>query len=139
MKKIQLFAPLLILLICFGCPETPNGYPIKELMYEAMTRGSYFSIHIKSNILTHKTHKDSKEISLNKKQLKDLDTVLKKIKYTEVSTLKAPSDKRLYDGAFTATITFTSKEGSFQSSAFDDDNPPQELKELVTLLEGFIQ
>jgi hypothetical protein len=134
MKKIPLYSSLLVLLVCMGCPPKASVFPIKEITYEAMTRGRSEMVHIKSDILTYKTHTDSKEISLSGKQLNALYEVLKPIKYKEASTLKAPSDRRFYDGALAATITFVTEEGSFQSAAFDDDNPPKELKELVDLL-----
>lgn len=128
----------LTLMICMGCPAQ-ESHPVKELTYEAMTRGSSEMIHIKSNILTYKTHKDSKEVTLSNKQLKALYKALKPIKYTDVAQLKAPSGKRLYDGAMAAVVIFKTATETYQSSSFDDDNPPGELKELVTLLKSFVE
>ena len=137
MKKALLYMSFLTLMICMGCPSSSDTYPVKEITYEAMTRGSSEMIHIKSNLLTYKTHKDSKEVKLSSKQLKALYKVLKPIKYTEVDGLKAPSGKRLYDGAMAAVVIFKTETETYQSASFDDDNPPNELKELVTLLKSF--
>lgn len=124
------------LLICMGCPAK-ESYPVKEITYEAMTRGSSEMIHIKSDVLTYKTHKDSKEVTLSNKQLKTLYKALKQIKYAEVDKLKAPSKKRLYDGAMAAVVVFKTETDSYQSASFDHDNPPAELKELVELIRSF--
>ncbi|QMU63446.1 MAG: hypothetical protein GKR88_03595 [Flavobacteriaceae bacterium] len=58
---------------------------------------------------------------------------------SRVSKLKAPSNKRFYDGALTATITFLTEKDSYQSASFDDDNPPDKLKELVKLIKSFVK
>ncbi len=128
----------LTLMICMGCPAQ-ESHPVKELTYEAMTRGSSEMIHIKSNTLTYKTHKDSKEVTLSNKQLKALYKALKPIKYTEVDKLKAPSGKRLYDGAMAAVVIFKTDTDSYQSASFDHDDPPAELKDLLMLLKSFIE
>jgi len=139
MKKILRYTSLFTILICFGCPAAQESYPVKEITYEAMTRGQFETIHVKSNIMSYKTRTTSKEIELSSKQLKALYKVLKPVKYTEVSSLKAPSGKRLYDGAMAAVVIFKTETETYQSASFDDDNPPNELKDLVTLLKSFVQ
>ncbi|MDT7831414.1 hypothetical protein RQM59_03425 [Flavobacteriaceae bacterium S356] len=139
MKKVLLYMSFLILTICMGCPPDSDTYPVKEITYEAMTRGQFETIHVKSNILTYKTRTESKETTLSSKQLKALYKVLKPIKHKEVDALKAPSGKRLYDGAMAAVVIFKTQTETYQSSSFDDDNPPSELKKLVRLLKSFIK
>lgn len=139
MKKIVQYTSLFTILICFGCPAAQESYPVKEITYEAMTRGRSEMIHIKSNLMTYKTHKKSKEVRLSNKQLKALYKAIKAVNYSEVETLKAPSGKRLYDGAMAAVVIFKTETETYQSASFDDDNPPNELKELVALLKSFVQ
>lgn len=136
MKKPLRYISFSLLFIC--CAVVQEKHPVKEITYEAITRGHSEAIHIKSNLLTHKTHQTSKEISLSAKQLKALYKVLRAIKYTETDKLQAPSEKRFYDGAMAASITFITADKKYQSITFDDDNPPGELKELVLLLKSFI-
>lgn len=128
----------LTLLICMGCPAQ-ESYPVKEVTYEAMTRGSSEMIHVKAGLLTYKTHKDATEITLTKKQLKALYKALKPIKYAEVNQLKAPSKKRLYDGAMAAVVIFKTATDTYQSASFDHDDPPAELKDLLKLLKSFVE
>lgn len=138
MKKAPIYLLLPIFLVCMGCPDDMNNYPVKEITFEAMTRGNSETIHVKSNTLTYKTLKDSKEMTLTNTQLKALYKVVKSIQYKEVGQLVAPSKKRLYDGAMSAVVIFKTESETYQSSSFDDDNPPSELKELITLLRSFI-
>jgi hypothetical protein len=140
MKKIVLYISFLVLFVCIGCPPSSVRHPVKEITYEAITKGRSETINIKSNIrlLIYKTHQTSKEIPLSSKQLKALYKAIKTIEYTKTDKLKAPSDKRFYDGAMAASITFVASDKKYQSITFDDDNPPSELKELVLLLKSFV-
>lgn len=138
MKRTPLYLLMPLFLICMGCPSDIDNFPVKEITYEAMTRAQSEMIHVKAKNLTYKTRNDSKELTLSKEQLKSLYRVLKSIEYKEVGKLIAPSKKRLYDGAMSAVVTFKTESETYQSSSFDDDNPPAELKELVQLLKSFI-
>ncbi|QMU63447.1 MAG: hypothetical protein GKR88_03600 [Flavobacteriaceae bacterium] len=71
MKKSLLYA-VLTLLICFGCPPAPKPL-VKELTYEAITRGRMEKIVIISNSLTYEaTNQKTKKIILKTKKLKNL-------------------------------------------------------------------
>ena len=62
-----------------------------------------------------------------KKLLESLDGVLLR----EIPLLKAPSDKRTYDGARASTIIITDKKGKSWHHAFDDEEPHAQLKPLM--------
>jgi hypothetical protein len=49
----------------------------------------------------------------------------------EIPLLKAPSNKRAYDGARASTLTITDKKGELWYHAFDDDMPHEALVPLL--------
>ncbi|APD07208.1 hypothetical protein UJ101_01692 [Flavobacteriaceae bacterium UJ101] len=48
-----------------------------------------------------------------------------------IGELKAPTNKRLYDGAPYAILIIRSENKEIKSCGFDHGEPPQELKKLV--------
>ena len=62
----------------------------------------------------------------------------KKVDLNTISNLKAPSEKRFYDGAAAATVVVTFKGTEYVSSPFDHGNPPAEIKNLVNKIVSFI-
>ena len=139
MKKALKLIPFLVLIIATSCAVQKSESNIKEVVFDAQTRGRSENITLVSNSLTFKTQKEAKTFSINKVQREELETVISKIKVKGISDLKAPSDKRTYDGAMNATITLKIGDKTYVSSSFDDDNPPAELKPIVSLLRGFVR
>jgi len=92
-----------------------------------------------NNTILYKTHDSSKTYFLTKKQIENLYTEVSKINPITISTLEAPSNKRLFDGALHTTLSLKIDNNKYISSQFDDDNPPKELKEIVFLLRSFIK
>lgn len=102
--------------------------------YEALTRGSYNKIIAKQDtIITIKDRVMSTvvESSLKKRDWNTLLTLLEKIDRTNVNNLKAPSDRRTYDGALMANLKVIYKDKVYESSSFDHGNPPEEIEKLV--------
>jgi hypothetical protein len=62
---------------------------------------------------------------------------ISRINLSTINNLKAPTDKRSYDGAMYTLIISGTKE--YTSTTFDDTNPPIELKALCQLLISFVQ
>tara|TARA_B110000116_G_C16551025_1_gene453130 strand:- start:135 stop:509 length:375 start_codon:yes stop_codon:yes gene_type:complete len=107
---------------------------IKEIIYNAITRGRSENITLKGSALQYKTTQKSIFINLTKKQLAKVNTEVSKINLNEINTLKAPTDKRFYDGAMHTSILIKSNSMEYTSATFDDTNPPAELKALCQLL-----
>jgi hypothetical protein len=49
----------------------------------------------------------------------------------EIPNLKAPTEKRFYDGAAIANINIIYKGKTYESNGFDHGNPPLEIEKLV--------
>lgn len=107
---------------------------IKEIIYNAITRGRSENITLRGSTLQYKTTKESIFINLTKEQLAKVNTEVSKINLNEINTLKAPTNKRFYDGAMHTSILIKSNSMEYTSATFDDTNPPAELKALCDLL-----
>jgi hypothetical protein len=103
-------------------------------MYNAITRGRSENITLRGSTLQYKTTKESIFINLTKEQLAKVNTEVSKINLNEINTLKAPTNKRFYDGAMHTSILIKSNSMEYTSATFDDTNPPAELKALCDLL-----
>ncbi|GAA4280525.1 hypothetical protein [Gaetbulibacter aestuarii] len=51
-----------------------------------------------------------------------------------IENLKAPSDKRLFDGAAHASLSINYKDKTYKSPSFDHGNPPKAIASLVKVI-----
>jgi hypothetical protein len=56
---------------------------------------------------------------------------LKPVNVENIPNLKAPSEKRFYDGAAIATLSIVYNGETYTTPSFDHGNPPNEIAELV--------
>ena len=102
--------------------------------YEAVTRGFYQKIKVNKETLVFsedRIEKKSSTVKLNNKQWKKMLELVNEIKLKNLSSLKAPSEKRKFDGAAHSKLKVLYKDDLYQSSSFDHGNPPIEIKGLV--------
>jgi len=102
-----------ILILTFGqsmvSQEKVNEFSFE---YEAISRGLYQKIkvnHEKLTISEDRTGKKSSTIKISDIQWKGLVDLANKIKFEELSSLIAPSEKRKFDGAAHAQLEVFSK------------------------------
>ncbi len=130
---------LILMIFALSCASQNNIQEIKSIEYKATTRGSNLSISVIGEKLTYKSFNEAKTIDLSSQQLKDLNNVVSKIKLPEIGGLKAPSEKRFNDGAMIASFKIIKGNTTYQSSEFDHENPPKELKNLYDFLTNLIK
>jgi len=101
--------------------------------YSALSRGLYKNIIIDNTNMSVINERNSKPLTkpCNKKQWSLLLEMAQKIDLETISNLKAPSAKRLYDGAAIGNLTITLNGKRYKSSSFDHGNPPDELAAIV--------
>ena len=87
----------------------------------------------------YKTYNISKTFGIDSDQKKQLIDLIKKIDLQNISNLKAPSNKRAFDGALHATLSIKTESNNYISSQFDDDNPPKELKVLIDIMKTYCE
>lgn len=102
--------------------------------YEAVSRGFYMKIRVNKETLVfseERTGKKDIKIIISNKQWKELIDLANKIKFEELPSFKAPSEKRKVDGAAHAKLKVFINDDEYESSDFDHGNPPLEIKNLV--------
>jgi hypothetical protein len=85
---------------------------------------------VEQNFTTGGTKKNT-TWEIRKDEWKKIVESLNGVMLREIPLLKAPSNKRAYDGARTSTLTITDKKGKLWYHAFDDDMPNDALVPLL--------
>jgi ABC-type uncharacterized transport system auxiliary subunit len=155
MKAITLLAALTITLASCNCQkkatETNNLTAVEPnnsqtamnqesalpvLEYEANTRGFFRKITVDNKTIAVINVRDGKPsiTKISDADWNELVTLYKSVNKDGLATLKAPSEKRFYDGAPIANFRVVSKEKTFESAAFDGGNPPAEIEKIVNKL-----
>ncbi|HQX02758.1 MAG TPA: hypothetical protein P5335_11040 [Flavobacterium sp.] len=104
--------------------------------YEATSRGFYKNIKIEDKKLFVINNRNEKpvEVSLSKKEWNELVDAFKEINLEEMKNLKAPTDKRLYDGAAHANITIILDGKTYTTDGFDHGYPPSQIENFISKL-----
>ena len=140
MKLISCF--LLSLFLSKGCMNQPKqDFSKSTLTYTAETRGYYMQITIEDKELritkNRETRLPSAQITLSKEQQKKVLSYLKAIDVPNLAQLKAPTEKRFYDGAAIGNLSVSHNGETYGTAGFDHGNPPVEIEQLVTLMNAF--
>lgn len=112
-----------------------------KIEYEAFSRGFFKKIIFENNqvmVVSDRNNADKgKVIMLSKEDISVFSKLLKEINLDGLQTLKAPTDKRLYDGAAHANLTITSKGKIYVGPGFDHGFPPAAIEKIVNKLLSF--
>ena len=66
-----------------------------------------------------------------------LVTTFQKVDLEQVPNLKAPTEKRFYDGAAIATLKITVQGKTYETTEFDHGTPPAAIADLVTKINQY--
>jgi hypothetical protein len=140
MKLISCF--LLTLFLSKGCVnQSKQDFSKSTLTYTAETRGYYMQITIEDKELritkNRETRLPSVQLTLTKEQQKKALSYLKAIDVPNLAQLKAPSEKRFYDGAAIGNLSVSHNGETYGTAGFDHGNPPVEIEQLVTFMNAF--
>ncbi len=106
-----------------------------RIAYEAYTRGFYQKIVIQNQQVFISTDREGTVVPVSKKisdaDWKAINGFLAEIDLETLPHLKAPTEKRFYDGAAIAQLKITYKEKEYHTPNFDHGFPPESLKKLV--------
>ncbi|CAM1349771.1 MULTISPECIES: hypothetical protein [Tenacibaculum] len=133
MKYLKIIVPVVFLLM-MNCAAQNKTKEFDKIAYEAQTRGSLVQLTIEGNKLSYKTYQKEGTKEVTKEQLEELKRIVNELNLDKISDLKAPSEKRITDGALHAELTIKIADKEYKSSTFDAGNPPKELKKLEDLL-----
>ncbi|WGH74898.1 hypothetical protein P8625_12550 [Tenacibaculum tangerinum] len=133
MKNLKIIVPIVFLLM-MNCAAQNNIKEFDKIVYEAQTRGSLVQLVLEGHKLSYKTYQKEGTKKVTKKQLEEAKSIVNELNLEEISTLKAPTEKRITDGALHAEFTIKIGDKEYVSSTFDAGNPPKELKKLEDFL-----
>lgn len=131
----------MILLFFVSCKPTKtdmNNYQNKDIpviKYEANARNFYLNIKVENQELFVSRSRDAKhyeeKITISDADWKEIVMLTKAVDLAKVKDLKWPTEKRFYDGAAHANVTFVSNEVAYAANGFDHGFPPVEVEKLV--------
>ncbi len=104
--------------------------------YESNSRGFFKKITIDNSRIYVQTARNGKPAfwELKKSDADAIETALKSIDLSKLSSLKAPTEKRFYDGAPITNLRITKNNEVYQTTDFDGGFPPKEIENLVNIL-----
>jgi hypothetical protein len=109
--------------------------------YTANTRGFYQKITVKDQMVTVSKDRDGNDkpvpVKISDADWNELVNCFKKVKLDSLAKLKAPTEKRFYDGAAIADLKITFKDKTYESTSFDHGFPPKEIKKFVNRITAF--
>jgi len=108
---------------------------VPVMIYEANSRGYFIKLKVENRkIYISKDRNASNFKTSNAISDKDWDEISKlalAVDLNSVKDLKWPTEKRFYDGATHANITFIKNEVEYPANGFDGGFPPTEIEVLV--------
>lgn len=119
-----------------GCEDMKDTV----IEYNAHSRGYYLNITVKDDNISVTTQRkgEAKTAKLSDDDKKAVASLLKEIDLESLPDMKAPTEKRFYDGAAIATLKVTRSGETYESQAFDHGEPPAGIKNLVDKLMTFV-
>jgi hypothetical protein len=135
MKAIAFFLTTFFL-AANGCEDMKDTV----IEYSAMSRGFYLTVVVKDEnvTVTQQRKGEPKTTKLSQDDLKAIADMVKEIDLEGVPDLKAPTEKRFYDGAAIANLKITRNGEVYETQGFDHGDPPAAVKKLVDKLMTFV-
>lgn len=135
---------LLLLTIFLGksCEDqNKQNYESAVIEYTANTRGFYQKIVVRNHMATISKDRSGndkgRDVKIRDEDWKELIADLKKIQLDSLPKLKAPTEKRFYDGAAIANLKIKFQNNTYETSSFDHGFPPREVQRIVNKINSF--
>lgn len=140
MKILSLL--FLTLFLGNGCDsEKKQDISTAVIEYTANTRGFYQKITIQKQTVSISNDREGKDMPIQQKisdkDWKELVAEFQNVDLEGLPNLKAPTEKRFYDGAAIADLKISYKEKTYETTGFDHGFPPAEIEKLVTKINAF--
>ena len=121
--------------------QTKNDLKTAVLEYTANTRGFYQKIQIQDQMVTVSKDRSGidkpEAMKISDTDWKELVSDFETIELESLASLKAPTEKRFYDGAAIADLKVSYKDKVYQTTSFDHGNPPEAIKKLISKINSF--
>jgi hypothetical protein len=138
-KSLVLLLSILVFAGCAGQKKTDQNET--KIEYKAYSRGFYQVIIIENQMGFVTKMRDDKPIvfRLSISDRKSLNIAIQELDLESLSQLKAPTDKRLFDGAAIANLKITKQGKRYESQSFDHGYPPAEIEKIVNKMLSFVK
>jgi hypothetical protein len=142
MRIVSLLWVFLFALASCNSQKNTVGSTIKmkdiEIQYEANTRGFYQKLVLKNAAISSTKDRNGIEIPIVQ-PVSDADwnaikDEINKVDLENLPNLKAPTEKRFYDGAAIANLKIIYKGETYQTTDFDHGFPPMQIKRVVEMV-----
>ena len=142
MKILSLL--FLTLFLGKGCDSNSDqDINTAAIEYVANTRGFYQKVIVEKQMVTVSKDRSNKEkitaVKISDADWKTLIKLFNEVDLEEIKDLKAPTEKRFYDGAATANLKITYKGTVYETPSFDHGFPPVEIKKLIEKINSFVK
>lgn len=107
---------------------------IQKIKLTEFTRGFQKEIILSEKNIDIVQNSETKHKKVTDIQWGKIQKIVQNISLEKHSTYVPPSSKRASDGALHTVLEIQTKEKTYQSQTFDNDNPPKELRALVEAL-----
>jgi heat shock protein HslJ len=114
-----------------------DNYTKTFITYQALSRGSFEYIQVSKSevvISSDRNLKNMDSYTCKADDWEDLKRMLKGLNVEKLDQLKAPTNKRLHDGAAHASLTVIKGDVAMATPSFDHGTPPKEIEALVNKL-----
>ncbi|MGE8340413.1 MAG: hypothetical protein ACN6OI_05210 [Flavobacterium sp.] len=131
---------LLTLFIATGCcSQKKTDMKSTQIEYSAHSRGYFKVITVQGKTVSVIKERNSEAVTSNIDDAKwnKIVDAYSKVNLEGLSTLKAPTDKRTYDGAAIGNLKIVKDGKTYETPGFDNGFPPKEIEKLVNLLVDF--
>ena len=133
---------LLVIFIGTGCSsQKKTDMTSTVIEYSAVSRGYYKKIVVQNQsvLVTNGRDAQTVENKIDDAKWKQIVAEFEKINLDNIPTLKAPTEKRFYDGAAIGNLKITQNQKTYETQGFDNGFPPKEIEKLVNLLTDFVK
>ena len=138
MKILSLL--LLTIVLGTGCSSQKKAdLTSTQIEYSAMSRGYFKKIVVQNQTVSVTNGRDQQpvESKIDNAKWNKIASEFSKINLDSLSALKAPTEKRFYDGAAIGNLKITQNQKTYETAGFDNGFPPKEIEKLVNILVDF--
>ncbi|WP_055097574.1 hypothetical protein [Flavobacterium aquidurense] len=131
---------LLTIFIATSCSsQKTTDMTSTQMEYSAVSRGFYKKIIVQNKTVSVINGKNTEPIEskIDDAKWKQIVAEFSKIDLEGIKTLKAPTEKRFYDGAAIGNLKIVQNQQTYETLGFDNGTPPKEIEKLVNLLVSF--
>lgn len=131
---------LLTLFIATGCcSQKKVDMKSTQIEYSALSRGYYKLITVQNKTVSVVKERNAEAVqsTIDDAKWNKIVDAFSKVNLESLSALKAPTDKRTYDGAAIGSLKIVKDGKTYETPGFDNGFPPKEIEKLVNLLVDF--